>query len=353
MKKSNKKSKLTRGKLAKSTASDESNDTIASRRYLKNSLAQDPWTDDNSKDSTKNDSEQRSTQLNDSRLLDASSKRKTYQKRSMNMVSGNMLDVPNLHDSTTTKLTANTTRQIESVDIEEKKSTRRSRVATKKDTPTINTNRKNRGKETIPPTQQLSSLGLDESEEGNRSSVFSSYWDNAKNPHFADEESSGAMALVRSIEGEIVQKQEMKRRYCYCILNKLDARVVLFCFVLFGIVVVLVWNIPYDKSGGNDTVIAEKEVPMLLPVDLEDTNTTAIQSNETKNSNKLLLSMAEAIIQACNPKGSDQDPIKCKDFCNGKECCFVDRENERGVRYCGDEIWHDCLTFAGCQPFFL
>ena len=344
MEKSNKKSKSLHGKLAKSKAPDESNETLASRRYLKKSLAQGPWTEDNSKDSSKRNSDQKSAQSDDSRLNDASSKRKIYERRSKNMVSANMLDVPNLHDSATTKLAANTA-------TEGKRPTGRSTVSTKIATAATNTNLKNGGKETIPPTQFLSSLGLDKSEKGNRSSIFRSYWDNSNHSRMADEESSGAMALVRSIEGEILQEQQMDRRCCYCILNKLDARIFFLCFLLFGIVVVLVWSIPYDKNSDNSAINAKREVPMLLPVDIEGASNTTKQSNDTEHSNKLLLSLAEAIIKVCNPKSSDHDYIKCNDFCNDKECCFADSEDE--VFYCGDEIWHDCLTFAGCQSFFL
>jgi hypothetical protein len=266
------------------------------------------------------------------------------------MIRASMLDVPNVHDSVVTSISSNITKHVESKEnnsttpktMNERKSQgRKSEAKTKK-----------RTDKALPPTELLSSLGLDESEAGNRTSVFSSYWD-SHSPDLDDEPcESGAMALVRSIEGDVM-REGVERRWCYCLLEKFDIKTVLLCVVLFATVVVLVMAVPYHTEH-NTAMDASpnKNVPTLLPSDTDKvaTNDNAAAST-AGDSNTNSLSLAEEIIRVCNPKGYDHDAYKCHDLCYDKECCFVDPDNEL-VQYCGDELWHNCLTYAGCEPSF-
>ena len=356
MKKSTSQHKKSSRQPAKSTASDESNDTLTSRRYLKDSLAQDPWID-NPKPSQ---SQLKNDKSNESKI----SPKRNKSQSSRRTLRDSMLDVPNVRDSILTAMASNTSSR--NIDLHGEESKRRSdvtRIQRNRESGAA-TGAKNRDRKSavtkkdmnaIPPTEELSSLALDESEVGNRSSLFRGYWDSTNLPRSVDEEESGAMALVRSIEGDII-REGAERKRCHYPADKFNAKVVLLCVVVFAVVVMLVMVIPYQ---GNDMALAlnttNEHVPTLLPFDLDETNNvtkfnndTNIQSNSDEPT-KEQLSLAEEVIKVCNPYGYDQDKYKCYNLCNDKECCFQDDERDT---YCGDEIWHNCLEYAGCQPFF-
>lgn len=329
--------KKSNNKLSKSTGSDESSDTFASRRYLKASLAKDPWTErsNQSQQQHKNDvSKEPATHVSD-----RNPRKKT---RSKKMLHASMLDAPNMRDSVVTTMMSNTSSR--SIDINDvagvatNRQRRDDRTSVKKDA------------KAMPSTQILSSLGLDTSEEGNRSSVFSSYLD-PNNLHL-DGEESGAMALVRSIEGDVI-RQDLERKRCYCLVEKIDPKIVLLCVVIFAVAVMLVMVIPYPVSSNGVMNTSNDFVPTLLPADQSASNNTLSNTpiSSTDETTKEELAISEEVIRICNPKGYDYDKYTCQELCVDKECCFADPD-DINEKYCGDEIWHYCLEYAGCQPLF-
>jgi hypothetical protein len=343
MKKSNNKSSTR--KLAKSTASDESNDTFASRRYLKDSLAKDPWTgrSDQSHRQHKNESNEPATYESD--------KNPRKKTRSKKMLHASMLDAPNMRDSMVTTMLSNTSSR--SIDVnDDGKKNRIGAVDARTTSQPKRDNRASVNKDTkaLPSTELLSSLGLDESEAGNRTSVFSSYWD-ANNLHL-DDEGSGAMALVRSIEDDVI-RQDMEKKWWYCLVEKFNPKIIILCVVIFVVAVMLVMVIPYPVKNNEVMSTSNEFVPTLLPTDQsahDNTlpNTTISNTGETI---KEQLTLSEEVIRICNPNGYDYDKYKCQNMCLDKECCFADPDDIND-EYCGDEIWHNCLEYAGCQPLF-
>ncbi|KAL7486830.1 hypothetical protein ACHAW6_012423 [Cyclotella cf. meneghiniana] len=383
------------------SASSISNDTFASRSYLRSSLASDPW------NSTTPSAPQTQCQSSHDRTTPPrppSSRPNRHSRkppssktaRKSRELHSSYVDLPQVRESMIESISNDVRNMIES--DEDFREIRRKTPTTKEGCVDAPSRKKGDGTNTagvMPPAQLLSSLGLDSSsrghEERNRSlppSLFGALWEQSSptnDPvidHYNDENicESGAMALVRCMNGDArfsPGDRIADNRPCYCIFKTMNVRLFLTCLLSVFIVVSLAVAVPLSlrRFGPLRQVENENNATASTSSGEWPIETSYIEATDGVVSESEKMSLAEEIIRVCKPNGYDEDREICRKHCNLKQCCFVHPDDERGnfndqsgltlaslnenagdtgqvVQYCGDDPWEDCLIFAGCKPYF-
>eukprot|EP00804_Cyclotella_cryptica_P008997 CCRYP_003114-RA/>CCRYP_003114-RA protein AED:0.00 eAED:0.00 QI:171/1/1/1/0/0/2/121/401 len=355
------------------SASSISNDTFASRSYLRNSLASDPW---NSASPSKPQNECESPHDQTPSLPPMHSNRKSHRPCSKNTSRksrpdwhASYVDLPQVRESMIASISKDVVGMMESDEdsnecLQQQHPRHTEKCVNKQTEPRGNRHQKLRNHSTtkpaktktnniLPSTQLLSSLGLDsssrEQEERNNtrpSSLLGALWDQSaptNNPiidHYDDENicESGAMALVRCMNGDVrftEGGQISNHRPCYCIFKTMNLRLFLRCVIILLIIVSLAVAIPVSlwRYGASRVENDQNANTTILSGEFPISTSTIDANGGMSESDKLPL--AEEIIRVCRPNGYDEDIETCRKHCHSKECCFMDLDDEQGGNVVG------------------